>query len=601
MLKTQDNCSAVVGIRKCGFLLILLIAANVCGAQKTPNLTAKTGSLNTATMAPKVAQMNQRPIKACIYNEKVIYKYNRKQATPVQTGDSVVMVRDTAWLFVNSPVPSQSFRLVVNDTCRVEDSMFIAGDTIGLNAVMRSVLGLNANGLETDSVLPLASIRIVPDGQVSTYYKETIVEVKEEKSAPSAEKGHRPHWAVVVATIVALLLSLASLACILAMKKKEKGMGKDNENGTSNIDAPAGADESGTKQERKGLIKQIDDCKAENKGLKKHNDELQSEIEKWKTKTCFDSPEKAETGIRQLLSDVKQLQTLKAEKDALTSIVKKLKETPEAFEDDKEYGKLSLLIKKAHRCDQLNDNPSQIDPKSATGELVRKGQFLDEAKNDPQKIIEDTAFLKDTNIQKLLRCILKPFDICNTEYHKTGLYKLVADIQKISEKVVNHEVVSEADLTSNEEVKTQLKPLIDPANSYLQFDGYKNYWNNVRKPLLDALDDMVNPQHDDNYKMRSLMFYASQFLSMTYVMGGIYDNSSVSDAFKDNVKVFNDSSALPNGAYGFPDVPDASLEKYKFDYELHARLEKNKEYYRRFAPMKFIYINVYYNYPEENA
>jgi nitrate/TMAO reductase-like tetraheme cytochrome c subunit len=561
------------------FLIILMITANVGMAKKT--------------QGPQKPQ----PLDACIYHEKVIYKYVKSQA---MSEDSVSMVRDTAWLFVNSQGRSQSFSFFVNDTIRVEDSLFVAGDTIGLNAEMRSLLGLNANEGEADSVLSFTSLRIVPDGQVSTYTKETIVEVVEEKASQSAVKNHNLRW-TTLATIAALLLGLASLVCILAMKKKGKGVDTDDENVTSNSEASGdvgeGVTKQATKQERKGLKKQIDDCKAENKGLKKQVDELQSEVDKWKKKTGFDSPEKAETCIQQLQSDVKRLEKIEAENEDLKSIDQQLKDNPDAFEGKSEYQKLSQLIKKAHRCDQINDNPSLVDPNSETGVLVRQGRFLDAAMNDPKRFVTDTDFVKGSDVQKLMGCILKPFDICDTDYHKTGLYKLVADIQKILQKVANHEVVSEEDLTSNEEVKRQLKPLIDRANSYLHFDGYKNYWKNIRKPLLAALDDVANPQHDDNYKMRCLMFYASQFYSMAQVMDGIYENSLVSETYADNVAVFNASPALPNGEYGFPDIPEDSLQKYKFDYELHD--ERKKTYYSRFAPMKFIYVNVYY--PDANA
>ena len=111
------------------------------------------------------------------------------------------------------------------------------------------------------------------------------------------------------------------------------------------------------------------------------------------------------------------------------------------------------------------------------------------------------------------------------------------------------------------------------------------------------MNDVANPQHDDNYKMRCLMFYASQFYSMAQVMDGIYENNLVSETYADNVAVFNASPALPNGEYGFPNIPEDSLQKYKFDYELHN--EHKKTYYSRFAPMKFIYVNVYY--PDANA
>lgn len=583
MSKTLNHCSAVDGIRKFAFLIILMITANVGLASKTQS------------------PQKQQPLDARIYHEKVIYKYVKSQATPAKPEDSVSMVRDTAWLFVNSQGRSQSFSFFVNDTIRVEDSLFVVGDTIGLNAEMRSLLGLNANGDEADSVLSFASLRIVPDGQVSTYTKETIVEVVEEKASQSAVKSHDFHW-TTLATIAALLLGLASLVCILAMKKKGKGVDTDDEdeNVTLNSEASGDVGESAskqaTKQERKGLKKQIDDCKAENKGLKKQIDELQSEVDKWKKKTGFDSPEKAETCIQQLQSDVKRLERVETENEDLASIVEQLKDNPEALENS-EYEKLSRLIKKAHRCDQINDNPSLVDPNSETGVLVRQGRFLDAAMNDPERFVTDTDFVKDSEVQKLMGCIFEPFDICNTKHHDTGLYKLVADIQKILEKVANHEVVSEGDLTSNEEVKRQLKPLIDSANSYLHFDGYKNYWKNIRKPLFAALDDVANPQHDDNYKMRCLMFYASQFYSMAQVMDGIYENSLVSETYADNVAVFNASPALPNGEYGFPDIPEDSLQKYKFDYELHN--EHKKTYYSRFAPMKFIYVNVYY--PDANA
>lgn len=401
----------------------------------------------------------------------------------------------------------------------------------------------------------------------------------------------------------------------------------------------------------------------------------QEEIGNWKSQTGFDTYASAKTGIEKLKKTIdnlnKEKSNLETKKAELESVVNRVQNDPKSFKGDKDFKELSKLIEDAEEGsnlrEELNNKPDKIDRESPTGILVRKGRifnqyvtiedkvfkgrdsdskvaecvanspiaiqvkkgdFLDKAKNDVKLIREDTeGWIGDSDLKKFVELIVNPDQILNSKWVKTGLYKLVSDVESFKDKMENKEEIKLDDLNSIwltkrigglvdsynkylEEVRvaslfgkdaydtSRLEPVVkvvyDAAFSYLKFGAYKNYWVNIVKPLLDTLGNLQN--HIEPENTRALMFYASQFYSIACIMNRIYgDQSFAPKRAEINVSLFNTDVAPAQTSLGFPQLDSDSLMSCKFEYTSDEGEDKKVRYLKQYKPMPFIFIESYYD------
>ena len=394
--------------------------------------------------------------------------------------------------------------------------------------------------------------------------------------------------------IVVILLQLATIWILLHYRVKPKADSADN----GEMDAKI-----------KGLNEKIKD--------------LNSAIDDWRSQTGCKTPQKAKERIEALESKYANIQEEKKslEKE-LSDFQKRVKNTPELFKGNREYQKLSELIEKSQKCDSLSNDPSLIDSDTASGKLisagrlldlylknpakaitgvhsssqlasaVRKGIFLDKAKGDLQTVLSDSTYIAGSNLQQAVSCIIDPDKILNTNLNACGLYKLISDLNNIADAVRKSQDIMSVTVTSDE-IKGKLKPVMDGLVRYQKFGIYQNYWSNIQRPLFDVLNNLHN--HDDSYNMRALMFYCSQFYSIAEIIRNIHKGNTNSRVYDWNVALFNNADAPSICNYGIPDISDDAMKDFKFRYTGAPDEDERRNYFKRFAPMRFILISTYYN------
>lgn len=362
---------------------------------------------------------------------------------------------------------------------------------------------------------------------------------------------------------------------------------------------------------------------AEIEGLKDKIKALDSDIDDWRSQTGYKTPKAAKEHIDELNSKcVKAQEAKKTREKELKEFQEMVKNDPESFMNNREYKKLSELIKKSQKCDDLSNDPSLIDSTTASGKLIaagrlleeyidnpknvttgnyantplasviRKGIFLDQAKDDLQVVIDDKAYIAGSILQNAVSCVEEPYKILSTNMNASGLYKLISDLNNIADAVSNSKDITSVTATSNE-MKEKLKPVMDGLKRYQKFGAYQNYWSNIRKTLYNVLNDLHN--HNDLYNMRALMFYCSQFYSIAETICNIHKGNTNSRAYDWNVALFNKTSVPGTGNYGIPDISDDELNDFKFSYTGAQDEDKRRNYFQRFDPMRFILISTYYN------
>ena len=399
---------------------------------------------------------------------------------------------------------------------------------------------------------------------------------------------------VKVLTVVVIVLQLASILILLYYRVKPKR-------------------DSNGKGER--------DAKNEEPNEEINN--LNSVIEDWRLQTGCESPKDAKKYIDDLKNQCVNTQKgKKSHEKEFETFQERVKNNPESFEGDREYKKLAELITKAQKCDSLSDNPSLIGAATVSGKLIAAGKLLETYLNDPQKVttgvhsttklavavkksifldkakddlgvvLDDSMYVANSELQKAVSCIEEPYKILRTNLNAFGLYKLVSDLNIIADAVRNSKEITEKAITSDE-MKDKLKPVMDGLVRYQKFGIYQNYWSNIQRPLFDVLNNLHN--HDDLYNMRALMFYCSQFLSIAETFRNIYKGNTNSRVYDWNVALFNNATAPSIGNYGIPDISDGELENFKFKYRGAQDEDDRRDYFNRFAPMRFILISTYYN------
>lgn len=350
---------------------------------------------------------------------------------------------------------------------------------------------------------------------------------------------------------------------------------------------------------------------------------LESDIDDWRSQTGCKTPKDAKVRIVDLEKkhDKTQEEIELLEKD-LYDFQERVKNTPESFKGYREYKKLSELIEKSQKCDRLSNDPTLIDPATKSGKLivagrlledyinnpinvttgnhahsplasvVQKGIFLDMAKDDLQVVIGDRAYIADSVLQKAVSCVKEPYNILSTNLNAYGLYKLISDLNNIADAVRKSQDIMSVTVTSDE-IKGKLKPVMDGLVRYQKFGIYQNYWSNIQRPLFDVLNNLHN--HDDSYNMRALMFYCSQFYSIAETIRNIHKGNTNSRVYDWNVALFNNADAPSIGNYGIPDISDDAMKDFKFRYTGAPDEDERRNYFKRFAPMRFILISTYYN------
>lgn len=397
-----------------------------------------------------------------------------------------------------------------------------------------------------------------------------------------------------VLIIVVILLQLVSIGILFHNRVKPKLVSSDN-------------------GERDAKIK----------GLNEKIIALNSSIDDWRSQTGCKTPKDAKDRIVDLEKKHAKTQEEKKmlEKD-LCDFQERVKNTPESFKDNREYKKLSELIEKSQKCDSLSNNPALIDLATKSGKLiaagrlledyinnpinvttgnhahsplasiVRKGIFLDKAKDDLQVVIGDRDYIADSVLQNAVSCVEEPYKILRTNLNAYGLYKLVSDLNIIADAVRNSKEITAKAITSDE-MKDKLKPVMDGLVRYQKFGVYQNYWSNIQRPLFDVLNNLHN--HDDSYNMRALMFYCSQFYSIAETIRNIYKGNTNSRVYDWNVSLFNNADAPSIGNDGIPNISDDALKDFKFRYTGAPDEDDRRDYFKRFTPMRFILISTYYN------
>lgn len=349
---------------------------------------------------------------------------------------------------------------------------------------------------------------------------------------------------------------------------------------------------------------------------------LNSSIDDWRSQTGYKNPKDAKDRIEELEKKHDKIQEEKKSlEQKFCDFQKKVKDTPESFKDNREYKKLSELIEKSQKFDSLSNNPDLINPATESGKLiaagrllknylnnptnvttgnhahsllasiVRKGIFLDKAKDDLQVVIGDREYIADSVLQKAASCVEEPYKILRTDLNAYGLYKLISDLKNIADALMNSKEIT-AEAVTSDEMKDKLKPVMDGLIRYQKYGDYQNYWSNIQRPLFDVLNNLHN--HDDSYNMRALMFYCSQFYSIAETIRNIQRGNTNPPVYDWNVSLFNNADAPSIGKYGIPDISDDALKDFKFRYTGAPDEDKRRNYFNRFAPMRFILISTYY-------
>lgn len=364
--------------------------------------------------------------------------------------------------------------------------------------------------------------------------------------------------------------------------------------------------------------------------------------------------------LEKLIAEKKSVKKLEEENKSLTvensnlsTTIQNVQTNPKSFKDKSDYNKLTELINKAEKCEDICNHPDNIDENTAVGKLikkakrftevldnpeklstireagedklsdfVRKSLLLDKVKNNPDLIASNKEFDR-TELRDRINLIDKPETILNgNKLSSKNLYRLISDIKNIGEaeaydssriqytwikstlaKTVenSNQYVHIQKVASSFGINTELSALTGQvqtvfqyAKSYLQFADYKNYWKNLQSPLLTALKQLPSRNETDN--MRVLLFYVSQLYSMTCIMGKIYgDLTQTTSNHVVNVKVFNSNSSPNLGSLGFPSTTEASFKDFTFQYLNEPGEVEMINYLKKYKPLPFIFLNSYYD------
>lgn len=387
---------------------------------------------------------------------------------------------------------------------------------------------------------------------------------------------------------------------------------------------------------------------------------LEASVDSWESATEYDTPERLKTGIAEL----------KKGKKALEDTIQELQNNPESFEEKQGYKKLAKLIKAARDLAEIENDPSKINPDTKTGYYIRKGQileecldnpekiltikvadeklakkvtesplatqvrkgiFLDEAKNNLKLIVDDKhGWLKGSDLLACLGFIGDPKSILKFKKLKdTELYKLLNDLDSVVAPNAANGMPIKVDVLSSGYLREKLADLAERHNRYLVvkavamqygtekydtsplepevrrvfndaprykvFVSYQNYWKNIIRPLFAVLDNLY--ANDEKYNTRAMMFYCSQFYSIALVMNEIHGDSSYpTDIPKLNVSVFNVETPPSLSQYGFPLLDVHTMEKEcKFEFRGFGNEGEKVDYLKQYKPLPFIFIGSYYN------
>ncbi|MBR1991961.1 MAG: hypothetical protein IJ986_06790, partial [Bacteroidales bacterium] len=361
-----------------------------------------------------------------------------------------------------------------------------------------------------------------------------------------------------------------------------------------------------------------------------------------------------DTQIETIKNELKEqndaLENVKQTNECLEKLIKCVQDNPESLKGKNGYNKLTEIIEKAEKCDDICKYPDRIDENTEVGKLikkakdftvvlddpkellnakwakhkltdvVRKGLLLDKVKKSPDLIASDKEFTQ-TPLQDFIVFIDSPEKINgHNNLSSKGLYKLVDDIMRINKnpglqsatypwlntmlsKVMENSsqyiqvqnAASSFGNSSDLSVLTgQVQTVFQYAKSYLQFADYKNYWKNLQSPLLMALKQLPSRNETDN--MRVLLFYVSQLYSMTCIMGKIYgDLTQTTSNHVVNVALFNSNSSPNPGSLGFPSTAEASFKDFTFQYLNEPGEVEMINYLKKYKPLPFIFLNSYYD------
>lgn len=588
----------------------------------------------------RVANINDRKVikkdihpslNVRIVHQRVKHKYNESITSQPEFElykDSIVSVSDTTF-FVFNDGNSKAFQIVI-DTLLLQDDSFYSENQIGISDSLSKLLRLpiiDSTQLEPKRFPLRSRIQVIPEGYILTSFIHEIdleinevYDITEKPFIPKSEDPLIPIWCwIVIGVIIALIV------LFFVFRKKFKSIQKGNlKEKSHSFDEPT---KTNQENEIKELRKEINRLT----GLK---EKLSKEIESWKQQTEYDSPSKAKAGISKLKSDLtivtKEKANLEREKKDLKQIVDLIKQDPESFLDNNDYNKLSQLIKNAqlyHTIRKtLNENPMELDPTSASGQLVakgkrfeeylktpknilhdkehsdsdlatqvKKGYFMDDAKNDVKLIRTDEyGWFRDTELLEFINYIVDPDKILKSTRTKTGLYKLVSDIETISKNTIEGKT-TDADIFTSLWLKGKIGDTVEHANRYIQFGQYKNYWVNIVNPLFNMLNDLQN--HDQIFNTRILMFYSSQFYSIACIMNEIYGNPGKSTEIPMcNIGLFNSTTKpVMNKVLGFPILDEATLQRNSFEFKGLSDEEQIVKYLKTYKPLPFIFVYSYFD------
>lgn len=542
--------------------------------------------------------------------------------------DSIIKVVDSVFLCVESSDSTSlesdmphHFAVLTEDLPKpIKRKAFVIGDTILLDSVLINQIFGNERPKD-DMVtvgqysIPMKRVTVASRGCPYSFVKEYQFVVKEDRTTvpPITKKTFEiPWWAWIV--IGVLLLSVIGYVLYRFVLKPKFDSGRSNQQETEKV----------VPETIEGLKKELEKCRAVSEKkieelnkdvarLGKENEEHKKQILDWKSQTGYDTPAKAKKDIEDIA---------------------KVKRDPKSLKGDKEFDKLSQLVLAAEESvkvrKKMNDNPDEIDPKSLTGILVRKGRLLDEAKDDVALIRKDAdGWFGDCELKSFIEYIVNPDAILqSTTRTNTGLYKLMYDVEsliaplgqqgksidkdKLQYNWLKHRLANLIDGYNDyltvEQVASdygtqnfntsglhgKVKQVFDNASSYLEFGAYQLYWKNIASPLFNVLDSLQANTEIDN--TRALMFYTSQFYSIACVMNEIYGDSSYSTTRpKLNVSLFNTNEPPELTDMGFPQLDQASLEKCRFEYKGAADDDARVKYLQRYKPLPFILVFSYYD------
>lgn len=598
--------------------------------------------------------------------------------------DSIIRIEDTVFLKVNSIKPGKDeqplrFAIIVGDTLLVKQEDFLVGQEVELADSLVNEIGIDRHENNLfNGVFTIPRIAIVSKGHLYSFVKECQLVVVEDRSTPIPPTRD---WVWIINGILILAALAGGILSLIKSRKKtdEIEPSAPQPSGDGFPDDETGgqlreSDYSALREQLEQYKKDAENWQELMQGLGKDAPKtasgvissigsLNTEIRLWKEKTQYDSPDSAATGINDL----------KKRKKALEETVARVKDAPLSFENEEGFDKLTKLIKDAAKGikvrDLMNSTPEEIEPNSNTGILIRKGKlfddivvkiddeifkdknadmkvrdaidncplsiqvkkgdFLDKAKDDVKMIRKDEeGWIGECELKTFIEYVVNPHTILTSERVNTGLYKLMHDVDSvIAPSVRDHGPVQMDALEYNwlkerigsmvegyndylqvesaasaygtpsyapDNLKPKVWRVFVDASTYLEFCKYKNYWKNIASPLLVTLDGLH--EHDETYNTRALMFYTSQFYSIASIMNEIFgDDSYPTTRPKINVGIFNKDVPPVLSPLGIPQLDAESLQRCKFEYKGARDEDQKVRYLKQYKPLPFIFIFSYFD------